>query len=278
MESTRVGRIRYINVAPVYHGFDTGQVAAPFSLIARAPATLNSMILNNSLDISPVSSVAYARHHNYLMVLPGLSISCFGDVMSVVLAARYPIDELGGKTILFSSESETAAGFLRLYFARKKIFPVFVATHIGSSDDRVCADAAGVLTIGDLALTGDWHRRFEHVWDIGRLWREMADRPFVFGLWVVRKAFAEARPDVVAEILARFHESKAKGMAQMDQVAQRAAGVAGLDVETCRRYYSLLQYDLGPEQIAGAETFFDMLFAQGMLGERVRLSFFSPQS
>ncbi|MDY6830770.1 MAG: menaquinone biosynthesis protein [Thermodesulfobacteriota bacterium] len=278
MESTRVGRIRYINVAPVYHGFDSGRAAAPFSLISRAPATLNSMILNSALDISPVSSIAYARHHSHLMVLPGLSISCFGDVMSVLLASRFPIDQLDGKTIVFSSESETAVGFLRLYFAQKKIAPVFVATRINSPEDRVCADAAGVLTIGDLALTGEWERRFDHVWDIGRLWQELAGRPFVFSLWVVRRAFAEARPDVVAEILKRFHASKQKGLARIDQVIARAAGVTGLDVETCRRYYRLLQYDLGPEQIAGAEAFFDMLFAQGMLAEAVRLSFFDPQS
>ncbi|RLC30377.1 MAG: ABC transporter substrate-binding protein [Deltaproteobacteria bacterium] len=271
MEKVRVGRIQYINVAPVYHGIDGSN--PPFTVVPGSPSTLNRMVLDGELDVSPVSSVAYARHHDRLVVVPGLSISCFGRVMSVLLASQSPLDELDGKKIAVTDESETAACFLKLYFSQKGITPLFVETVACPCKELADRGFDSALAIGDLALTQNWEGCFRYVWDVGEMWQELATLPFVFALWVVRKEFAEKHADKVSEVVRYLHDSKRKGMSETDKVAQRSAATLGLPIETCRKYYSLLSYDLGQSEIEGVETFFDMLYSRGILPGRVRLSF-----
>ncbi len=117
----RVGRISYMNVAPVYYGLDNGMKPPWMDIIDGPPSTLNRMMANSELDISPVSSAAFARCRDEWLMLPDLSIACYGEVMSVILVGRRPFQEMNGKTVILTEESETAAGLLKLLFALNKI-------------------------------------------------------------------------------------------------------------------------------------------------------------
>ena len=84
----KVGRISYINVAPIYYGLDKGLKPAWLKMVTAPPSVLNNMLANGDIDISPISSVAYALHQKDWLLLPDLSIACSGDVMSVILGGR----------------------------------------------------------------------------------------------------------------------------------------------------------------------------------------------
>ncbi len=80
----RIGRIGYINCAPVYGAIDRGIVALPpgGELVTGTPAELNDLLVAGELDVSVISAIEYARHAKDLVLLPDLAISCDGPVRS----------------------------------------------------------------------------------------------------------------------------------------------------------------------------------------------------
>lgn len=269
----RVGRISYMNVAPVYHGLSNGGRPPGTSLVSGPPATLNAMLAEGKLDISPVSSAAYARHVDEWLLLPDLSISCRGPVMSVLLVSRHPVSELGGKTVLLTRESATAAALTRFLLAEARVRPRFATGRVCSAEDL--GDGIGAaLVIGDAALREPWADRFPHVLDLGKWWWERTGLPFVFALWAVRRRFAEDHPERVRDVVRAFHRSRRYGEDRIAEIVPEASRRLGIDADTCRRYYQHLHYGLDAEQIHGVRRFFDGLRREGILPRPVRPSFF----
>ena len=120
-----IGRINYMNVAPIYYGLDKGFAAQGISqginqeikLISGPPSTLNQMMINGCLDISPVSSAAYARNTRKWLILPDLAIACHERVLSVLLVSRYNLEALTGRRFLITDESSSVMSTLK---CRKK--------------------------------------------------------------------------------------------------------------------------------------------------------------
>ncbi|HZH81162.1 MAG TPA: menaquinone biosynthesis protein, partial [Gemmatimonadales bacterium] len=110
----RLGRIGYINCAPVYGAIDRELVRAPGELVTGTPAELNDLLVAGELDVSVISAVEYARHARDLVLLPDIAISCDGPVRSVALFSRRTVDQLDGRTVLLSASSRTSVALLEL--------------------------------------------------------------------------------------------------------------------------------------------------------------------
>src|SRR5947209_1459552 len=112
----RIGRIGYINCAPVYSAIDRGIVSLPTGaeLVTGTPSELNDLLVAGELDLSVISAVEYARHAKELVLLPDLAISCDGPVRSVALFSRRPVGQLDGRTVLLSASSRTSVALLEL--------------------------------------------------------------------------------------------------------------------------------------------------------------------
>src|SRR5437660_3475155 len=112
----RIGRIGYINCAPVYGAIDRGIVSLPHGaeLVTGTPAELNDLLVAGELDVSVISAVEYARHAKDLVLLPELAISCDGPVRSVALFSRRTVGQLDGRTVLLSASSRTSVALLEL--------------------------------------------------------------------------------------------------------------------------------------------------------------------
>src|SRR6266850_3679171 len=106
----RIGRIGYINCAPVYGAIDRGIVALPpgSELVTGTPSELNDLLVAGELDISVISAIEYARHAKDLVLLPELAISCDGPVRSVALFSKQPVTDLANRTVLLSASSRTS--------------------------------------------------------------------------------------------------------------------------------------------------------------------------
>jgi len=113
----KIGRISYINVDPVYYQFDHEPVPDGIHVISRPPAVLNKMLSNSELDISSVSTAAFARHSDQWMILPDLSIACYGKVLSVLLVSHHPFESLQKRTVFLTEESATAVDLVKLIFS-----------------------------------------------------------------------------------------------------------------------------------------------------------------
>ncbi len=272
VEKVRVGRISYINVAPVYYGLDRNIKPDWLELITAPPAELNKKLEEGSIDISPVSSAAYAKNYKDWLIMPDFSISSDGAVLSVLLVSHSPIDKLDGKKIILSEESASAASLVRYFLSSMGSEPQFISSRVCNPSDTDNTVAAA-LVIGDAALTEDWSGSFEYVYDLGALWKEKTGLPFVFAIWAVRKDFVEKKPGRLSEILTLFVESKNQGKVNYPSIIKAASQKTGLTVDLCEKYFEYLDCDLGERNIKGLETFFDGLYKYNIISDRVPVAF-----
>jgi chorismate dehydratase len=276
-----LGRIDYMNVTPIYYGIDNGLAIQGNSLgtgqgiqlISGPPSTLNQMMIDGSLDISPVSSAAYARNAHAWLILPDLAIACHQRVLSVLLVSRYDLDDLAGRRILITEESASARELCKLIFSIKGLRPEFIVGKVKSPWQLPEAiDAA--LVIGDSALSQPWERIFPHVYDLGTQWWHMTGLPFVFAVWAVRKSFAQKYPQQVEAVLALLKTSRGLGAENVDSIVEKACSRLGIDDSTARLYYKSLVYDLEDREKKGLELFYKCLHQEGVTKDAAPLFFF----
>lgn len=270
-----MGKITYINASPVYYGIDHGMQPDWLTLVPDVPAALNRQIKAGEIDVSPISAAFYAMNHEQLLLLPDLSISCDGDVLSVICASRFPLDELTGKTVMFSNESASGASFLKMIFEQRGIKPHYTVGNAGSiAGIPEAVDA--VMVIGDAALTQPWDQRFSYRYDLGGLWKEMTGLPFVFAVWVVREAYARAHPQKVTDCLKLLRESRSVGDRHLNEIIADGEKKLGLSRQRIADYYNCLDCGLDERKVKGMDLFFKGLHEQGILAEPAKIRFFRP--
>jgi chorismate dehydratase len=273
IQPVRLGRIGYVNVDPIYYGLEHSVKPDWLEIVSAPPSELNRMLFTGALDISSVSAFAYALHRKDWFLLPDFCIACTGNVMSVLLVSRYPLEALSGKRIYITDESATAASLIRLVLKMRHVSPAYEIGKILKPED-VREDFGAALVIGDTALRENWHAAFPYVWDLGDLWSELTGLPFVFAVWAVRRSFAEAHPKTVSTVLALLKESRIVGMRHLEEVAMTAATRLRVENTICDQYFANFCYDLKPPQIRGLTTFFHHLHEEGFFSDPIELSFF----
>lgn len=270
-----LGKISYINASPVYYGLDNGLLPDWLTMVPDVPSALNHQIITDQIEISPISAAFYAMNHDKLLLLPDLSISCHGNVLSVLCASNYALDDLDQKTVMFSQESASAASFLKMIFSQRQVYPEFKVGPVGDIH-QIPSGVDAVMVIGDTALTQPWKERYVHCFDLGGIWYEMTGLPFVFAVWVVRESFAKKYPEQVGQVLDLLHASKKQGYAHIDEVILAGTQKLNLSQSLIKRYYDLLICDLDPLKIKAMKIFFKSLYEQKILDTPAKVRFFNP--
>jgi chorismate dehydratase len=255
----RLGRMAYINTLPVDWGLLSTPLADLVNIYRGTPTTLNRLLAEARLDVSPVSSVAAAERADEWLVLDKLCIGCRGEVGSVILQSERPVEELHGSAIAVTAASATAARLLKLLLSLYwRITVEFVP------QDR---PAAARLLIGDAALKAAQSGDGRFVYDMGQMWKDFTGHDFVFGLWCVRRAYAQERP---REALALYHllqTSYSIGRNEAPAVVTEAARITELAETTIDKYFPKLAYDLDEPLWAGLERFLELIgYPPGRLG------------
>src|SRR5438309_4141124 len=263
----RIGRIGYINCAPVYGAIDRGVVALPpgGELVTGTPAELNDLLVAGELDVSVISAIEYARHAKDLVLLPELAISCDGPVRSVALFSKRAVERLGGSTVLLSASSRTSVALLELLCRDVwNIHPKFAEARAEAQDLEALAALPheAVLVIGDAALKLAAQRTYQHRYDLGEEWKRWTGKPFVFAVWAARRV---ASRHAVHEVHQALLESRAWGLEHLDLLAEAAARACNVPRETCLEYFAGLDYALSYKHLAGLTDFFRRLAARGIV-------------
>jgi chorismate dehydratase len=253
----RIGRIGYINCAPVYGAIDRGIVALPpmDELVTGTPAELNDLLVAGELDVSVISAIEYARHAKDLVLLPELAISCDGPVRSVALFAKHPIPALSGRTVLVSASSRTSVALLELLCREVwHVKPKFAEARAEAQDLSALSALPheAVLVIGDAALKLAAAGTYAHRYDLGVEWKRWTGKPFVFAVWAARRA---ADPAAVQRGHQSLLASRTWGLAHLDEIARETARVTELPVATCREYLSGLDYAFTDKHRAALSDF-----------------------
>jgi chorismate dehydratase len=261
----RLGRIPWINAAPVYAGMDRGIVPAPETVVSATAAELNDLLAAGELDVSVVSAVEYARDAAAYHLLPDLAISCDGPVHSVALFSKRPLTELNGGTVLRTASSRTSHLLLELLCRHVwQVSPNFVTARAEATDlaalESLPHDA--VLVIGDAAL----HLRASGIYpvfeDLGSAWKRWTGLPFVFAVWAARR---DADRKEALQVHQRLLQSRSWGVEHLDVIADEAAERTGIPRPTCRAYLGDLDYQLSYRHLAGLTEFFGRLAKDGLV-------------
>ncbi len=272
-QHVHMGKISYVNASPVYYGLDRGLIPSWLKMVSDVPSVLNRKIKTGQIKVSPISAAFYAMNHKDLLLLPELSISCHGKVLSVILASNYKIGDLEGKKVRFSQESASAAALLKMIFHQRKIEPDYQVGDV--SDFKTMAEQTdAALVIGDTALIHPWDQQFKYCFDLGQLWYEMTNLPFVFAVWAVRKSFAQKYPELVTKIHAALLASKKNGYKNIDQIIKDGKNKLGIPTDRVKHYFDLLYCDLDDQKIRAMKLFFDSLYERKILKEKVDVQFF----
>ncbi len=270
----RLGRIPWINCYPVYGAIDRGVVGVPAELVTGTASELNDLLAAGELQVSVVSAVEYARNAAAYHLLPDLAITCDGPVHSVALFSRRPVAELDGRTVLLTASSRTSVLLLELLCRHRwQISPRFATARAEAGDLSALAGLPhdAVLVIGDAALLLAAQRVYPVRLDLGLEWRNWTGLPFVFAVWAARR---DAAPGPVRGVHERLLESRAWGLAHLDQLAADAAWATGVEEKVCRAYLGDLDYALSYRHLAGLTDFFRRLAQDGMVPDG-SLSFIS---
>ncbi|MFQ5657829.1 MAG: menaquinone biosynthetic enzyme MqnA/MqnD family protein [Candidatus Methylomirabilales bacterium] len=263
MRRPRVGKVRYINCEPVYYGIEEGVVQASCDLVEGTPAELNRMLERGELDISVISSVAYAQTPSRYRILPDLAIACDGSVGSVLLLSRVPLRDLDGQEVLITQESLTSVYLVRTLLERGYgVRPIYRRGEV--SDELPHGLAAGLL-IGDPALRASHERRYPHQLDLGHGWKELTGLPFVFAIWAVREEYYREDPERTQQLHRALLASKAYSLSRAETLSAVHVRV-GISKEACLNYFrKQLSFDLTPRHLEGFEQFLKMPELEGLI-------------
>lgn len=276
MKKIRLGYIDYLNCLPVYYAIEGGHVPIEARMVKGPPTKLNTMFIEGKLDITPISSIEFARHSDSAVILPNMSISADGNVESILLFSKVPVTELEGAKVSLTSSSATSVALLKILFEHYYQVKVEYVTQKPNLEIMLKkADAA--LLIGDdalLARAGDlsWGRKSLYVTDLGNSWKEFTGLKMIFALWVIHKNFVQDHPDDVASVSNAFLAAKDYGFRNVDKLIDKARVKSGLSDSVLAKYFETIRYEFGEEEQKALLTYYDYAYKSGLIGERVKLN------
>lgn len=265
MRKLRVGRIAALNMYPIYHGLE--RAADPALVFTDGvPTTLNRALLEGELDVSAMSSIAYARNAGELRLVPVASITADGAVDSIQLFSRVPFEEVS--TVAVTPHSATSVALLRILMGPDAAPFETLAEPPGDALARL----DGVLLIGDEALAGLLSPFAPHRTDLGTLWHERTGHPMVFAVWAARADAARERAGALSELAGLLRDARAAYLADPEAVVLAAAGRFPFPADFIRAYFRGLRYEFGEPERAGLEAFLRLAREHGELGAVPRLA------
>ena len=220
------------------------------------PDRLNAALVAGDLDIGPITLVEYLKHADELLLLPDLAVGSDGPVLSVNLVSTVPPADLDGRRVALGSTSRTGVLLARMLLAGRY---AAAPTYFDCPPDltEMLLEADGAVLIGDVALRATYEapRRGLFVTDLGQAWREWTGLPMVFAPWAVRRSFAEEHPGLVKDVHEAFLRPRDLCLAELDEAAAAAARWEPFDAATLASYFRVLDFSLGPRQVAGVCEF-----------------------
>lgn len=284
----KIGQIDFANLYPIFYGLSRNLQAPNYQFIKGHPSKINHLIGSGEIDTGPCSSIEYLRHADKYNLIPGHSISAFGEIKSILLFSKSPITELSNHCILTSYKSETSSALLRIILEKFLNLKVDISISGVSLKDGLSSNTAYLL-IGDDAISEacingfmDCEGRINYksvnglyLYDLSMLWYEYTGLPFVFALWISTKE-AELK-DEYQGFIRQLDIAKADAALKMPEIAQSYSSkgnlravlsVGGYSPPNPGRlftealllsYWNTISYDMTELHLKGLERFRELL-------------------
>ena len=246
MSRLRLGAVSYLNTKPLVHGLD----ARPdqFDVRFDVPAKCAELLHGNKVDLGLIPAIEYLRG-DYAIV-PGISIASHGDVATVAVFTRQPIDRV--ETLALDLSSRTSVALTRVLCAKRwGIAPKF--TPAEPDLDAMLQKADAALVIGDPAFEIDPARHHVTKIDLGGEWTALTGLPFVYAMWA-------GRPGAASPEQCRWlQQARDHGVANFEAIARQVGkGDARLEQRVLTYLRDNLKYGLGEAELAGLRRFHEL--------------------
>jgi len=253
----KVGHIQFLNCLPLYYGLVKSHALLDIELIKGTPTELNSMLIKGILDISPISSIEYGRNHGSLMLFPDFTVSSDGEVKSIILVSRFPIEKLSGKKIALTNTSATSQVLLKLILDRGyNVEPEYIVRPPDLA--TMFADADAALLIGDIALHFCLPHKDYYIFDLGIEWRKLTGKKMVYAVWAVDRNFVRTRSGLCQDVFEAFKRSKDYSMEHMPEIVEYAAKWEPFSPSFLMDYFSSLYFNFADDYQDGLLHFYEL--------------------
>jgi chorismate dehydratase len=233
-------------------------------------------------DVAIIPAVEFQRMEG-MVVLPDMAVAAKGEVRSILVVSRRPIELV--RRIALDTNSRSSVALVRLLCRGFwGITPEFV--DMAPDPEAMLANADAALLIGDPALavrlkvdalaskapsgagccTGDPEEQpvpgveMLFVYDMAQQWREMTGKPCVLAVWAGRRELIT--PEVVADFLA----SREYGLSQIGEIAEGAALKLNLSPCHLERYLRRnIDFSLDAENLDGLRHYFQLCAEAGLI-------------
>lgn len=237
----RVGSVKALNTVPLTRGLEE-------EIVYATPAELAGMLRRDELDAALVSIVEPLLTGRY-DILDGIGVAALGEVRSVLMAHRRPIEEI--TEVHCDTASLTSVQLLKVLLAERGLKPEFKP--LASYDFSQLPDYA--LLIGDNALDFALGPHQHEIWDLGQAWFEMTGLPFVFAAWSLRRGIENSN------LRRQLREARDFGLDTLDHIIQSRTEYT-LDFR--KDYLGWhLHYHLGTDEKRGIAKFMELLRKHG---------------
>jgi len=236
-----------------------------FDLRFDVPSKCATLLHAGEIDLGMIPSIEYLRGPVAYRIVPDLGIMSDGDVASVALFTRVPLDEV--RRIGLDTSSRTSAGLTRVLCRELwNIDPVFETVSPDAAARVEGNDAA--LLIGDPALFLDHEAAGFTKVDLGAEWARLTDLPFVWAFWAGR---ADAIDTGGIDAL---QHARDEGVANADAIGRAYAGVPPTPApraqaergDLCSRYLrENIKYRLGDREKLGLRRYYELAAKHGVV-------------
>jgi chorismate dehydratase len=231
----RVGSVPYLNAVPLTRGLEDELTFLP-------PAQLAEMLHAGKLDAAllSITEVLFSSQYD---ILDGVAIASLGEVFSVFVAHKVPLEEI--RVVHCDPASRSSVNLLRVLLAERGLNPEFQELKDAPHESEA------VLLIGNPAIEFRRGPHTHHIWDLGAAWFEMTKLPFVYAVWALR------RGNDTEPLRRQLREAKDFGLDTLDYLIENRTDY---DREFRKDYLGWhIHYHLGADEKRGVAEFVRLL-------------------
>lgn len=249
----KLGCLPYLNVKPLVHTLEHGDLPRGWELVYGPPARLAEMLATREIAAAPVSSFACFANPDF-EICPGICIAADGPVQSVLMLSKKEPHRLD--TVALDTGSLSGANMLKIILKEAYGLEPYYLRLPPDPVSKMLEQCDAAMVIGNPAM--QCSKEGLHVLDVAEEWKRLTGLPAVFAVW--------AGTQMTPELVQTLHQAKRDGLARIPEIARVESVRLGLPLDVCRRYLSeIMIYDLGDREERGLKAFKDRAAAHGLI-------------
>lgn len=266
----RIGEIEYANIQPFFDKLNRNELTENgFQLMTDVPSQVNRRLAEGAVDVAGISSFSYAQHADDYSILPDLSVSSKGEVRSLYLFSKVPIEQLDEKRVALTASSATTVHLLKIILRSFYELRVQYETMKPDLAEMLLTHDAALL-IGDDAIRAARTNTTLYQYDLGTLWYEHTGLPMSYAVFAVRNEVLSTHSDELDTIYQAFVQSKISSYHNdYKDLSNRFVLKQGGTFDFWQSYFQNLWYHFNEENKRGLLYYYKLAYEYGFLSKSI---------